>query len=65
MVYHSELGGLLLPPGSLPDPKYEGVGEDVVVDDITRRDMAKLWSTEYLLGWDDREILVCRHRLNR
>ena len=23
MVYHSELGGLLLPPGSLPDPKYE------------------------------------------
>ena len=26
--------------------------------------MAKLWSTEDLLGQDERELLVCHHRLN-
>ena len=38
--------------------KYE-VGAE-----LTREDMAKLWSTENILGRDEREILVFHHRLN-
>ena len=26
--------------------------------------MAKLWSNEDILGWDDRELLVWHHRIN-
>ena len=29
-----------------------------------REDMTKLWSTEELLGWDEREILVWYHSMN-
>ena len=31
---------------------------------FTREDMDKLWSTEDLLGLDERELLVWNHRLN-
>ena len=32
--------------------------------DITREDMAKLWSTEDLLGWNERELVVWHHMLS-
>ena len=36
----------------------EEVEKDAIGDDLTRDDMAKLWSTEDLLLRDEREIIV-------
>ena len=36
----------------------------MIVVDLTREEMAKLWWTEELMGWYDRELLVWCHRLN-
>ena len=38
--------------------------KDAVGDELTSKDMDKIWSTEDLLGQDKREILVWNHRLN-
>ena len=44
--------------------KLEELGNDIVGADIMREDMANIWSTEEFWGQDEREILVCHHRLN-
>ena len=36
----------------------------MIGDDLTREDMAKLWSTKDVLGRHDGEILFLHHRLN-
>ena len=61
-----EVEDLLTPtksPSQIPT-NLEEVGKYAVGADLTRDDMAKLCSTEYLLVQDEREILVWHHRLN-
>ena len=41
----------------------EEVDKEAVGENIPREDMTKLWSTEDLLGQDERELLVWQHRL--
>ena len=40
------------------------VDKDTVVYYLTREDISKPWSIDYLLGWYGRDILVWHHRLN-
>ena len=46
-------------PTNLEEANKDGVG-----DKFTREDMVNMWSTEYLMGHYEREILVWYHWLN-
>ena len=39
------------------------MGKYAVGTRLTRADMAKVLSTKDILGWDDRDIMVCHHRM--
>ena len=41
----------------------EEVEKYLIGYEILREDMAKMWSTKDLLGWDERELLVWHHSL--
>ena len=62
-----EAGEDLLTPNKSPSKistNLNEVGKDAVGADITREEMAKLWSTEELLGQNKGELLVWHNRLN-
>ena len=50
-------------PSQIPI-NLDEVYQDAVEFDLTREDMANMWSTKDLLGWYKREIIVLHHRLN-
>ena len=61
-----EAGEDLLTPTKSPyqiSTNSEEVDKYAVGDKLTREEMAKLWSTEKLLGWEDMEFLVWHHRM--
>ena len=61
-----EAGEDLLTPTKRPyqiPTKLEEVVTYVIGYELTREDVVKLWSTEDLLLYDKREILVWHHRL--
>ena len=36
----------------------------MIIAKLKREDIAKLWSTKYIMGRDEMEILVWQHRMN-
>ena len=62
-----EAGDNLINPTDIPSQiptNLEEVEKDVIGAELTREEMAKIFSTEDPLGQDKREFLVWRHRLN-
>ena len=62
-----EAGEDLLAPTESPykiPTNLEELDKDVIGAYLTKKDMTKLWSTNDLLGWDERELLVWHHRMN-
>ena len=50
-------------PSEIPT-NLEEVDKDAVGADLTRDNMANMWSTEEMLGRDEKELLVWQHRMN-
>ena len=64
--YNLEEGEDLLTPTESPSQiptNLEEVDKDAVGSNLATENMANLWSTDELLGQDDREILVWNHSL--
>ena len=62
-----EVGEDLLTPTEIQSQiptNLEEEGKYVVGSELTREDMANIWSTKDLLGWDNRELLVWYNRLS-
>ena len=60
-------GGDLLTTTKIPSKistNLEEVEKYGVGSELTREDMDKLWLTQNLLGWYEKDILVWHHRLN-